>query len=682
MQPIPRSLLPALALVFTLVSTSSGQPKVAETIVGPAGAGGLYVVSQRDGHIAYVGAKGTRTVVSVDGVEGPVLDELFGGSAAVISGSGPVLVHSANAGGKLTTPSAVIFSENGAHHAYIGRQGNEYVVVRDGKEIGRGPRNQLGTQHLPLSFSPEGNFVYWEEMKIEGGRGVYRLIVNGKAEVWAGHQDLVPVFSADDKRYAYNAGTVEDYKKQVLIVDGKVAGYVGFKPQFTADGKTLLTQGPNNTVLVDGKPGPYPGISVEKIVPAPVGGRFAVIMRKKVVNYEGVGTLYLDGKEVPGTEGAVNITFSPNGKRYALYCRNPESKAAFMVIDGKKGSEYQTVADKAYWTPDSANVIYQISSSGRNFVVVNEQEFPVASVNSLMKSPFPMPRRGGRYAFTSVDGSNRNFLAIIDGKSVLPAGFYPNGDSLEFSENGDRWAYAVGTIGRQGMVGIVDNGTMLDSLGIAEFFRIGDTKSRVTFILSPDGKYLARVGYTKDNKAGIYVNEKQVYAVSRQVHAMAFTPDSQHLVWIAGEPYPDKPQTQWVVYVDGEVAARVSGLEFDASKGWCVASDGAVTLTAVMGNEVKRLRITGDSSTGIEKATTAFAERQTKIAEEAAAAKKKSEDEAAAKAAKAKADADALAAKRKADAEAAAKARADAAAAKAKARADAAAAKAAARQNK
>lgn len=677
-------LLSLVCVLSAPVLLRAAEPKIEETIVGPVSAGGLYVVSQNDARVAYVGAKGTRTVVSVDGVEGPVLDELFNGSAAAISGGGPILVHNANPGGKFNgTPSAVIFSETGSHYAYVGRQGNEYVVIHDGKEVGRGARNDLSLQHSPLGLSPKGNFAFWGEMKTVGGRGQYRLIVNGKAEPWAGHQDLKPVFSPDDKRYAYNAGTVDDYQKQVLIIDGKVASYVGHTPQFTADSKILLTIAPNNVVLVDGKPGPYTGIQIEKVTPSTVGSRFAVIMRKRLVNYEGVGTLYLDGKEVPGTDGAMDISFSPDGKHYALRCRNPEARSFFVIIDGKKGSEYQSVADKFFWSPDSSKVAYQISSSGRNFVVVNTDEFPVGLVNSLSRDPIVFARTGGRYAFSSMDGSNRNFLTIVDGKNILPAGFSPNGDTFDFNDDGSRYAFVVGPVGRNEIAGVVIDGAVNSDLAVSAFGGsnwMNPTRNPY-FVWSSHGKYLARVARRPNNTAaGLYINDKLTYPSTLGITHPTFSPDGQHFFWIAAEKFPDRPQNYYVVYADGHPVVKLSGDSFQGTKGaWAMDAKGTLTFIAAVGDTVKRFRVTPASDMNIDKMVSAAEEKQARLAAEAEAAKKKAEDEALAAAARKKADAEAAAAKRKADAEAAAaKRKADleaAAAAKAKARADAAAAK-------
>lgn len=673
----------ALALsvaAFSAIPLLAAEPKVEETVIGPVGAGGLYVVSQNGARVAYVGAKGTRTVVSVDGVEGPVLDELFNGSAATISAAGPILVHTANAGGKFNgTPTAVVFSETGSHYAYVGRQGNDYVVVHDGKEVGRGPRNLLSLQHSPLGLSPKGTFAFWGEMKTESNRGVYRLIVNGKAEPWAGHQDLKPVFSPDDKRYAYNAGTVENYLKQVLIIDGKVASYPGQLPQFTADSKTVLSIAPGNVVLIDGKPGPYTGIQIEKITPSTVGGRFAVIMRKRVVNYEGVGTLYLDGKEVPGTDGAMDISFSPDGKHYALRCKNPEARSFFMVIDGKKGNEYQGIADGVSWSPDSAKAIFSITSSGRNFVVVNTEEFPVQMVSSLSRSPFVFAQTGARYAFSSVDGSNRQFLTMVDGKNILPAGLSPNADTFDFSDNGARYAFVVQPVGRNEITGLVIDGTLSNALAVSAFGGanwLNPTRNPY-FKFSPDGKYLARMARVPNNtNAGLYINDKLVYPTTLGVTHAGFTPDSQHFVWLAAEKFPDRPQNYYVAYVDGQPVAKLAGDTFQGTKGaWEVDGKGVLTFIASMGDAVKRFRVTPAADMNIDKMMTLAEEKQAKAIADAAAAKKKAEDDALAAAAKKKADADEAAAKRKADLDAAN-------AARVKARQDAAAAKAAARQKK
>ena len=75
----PRRWLPTLAgLLFAMNAPAFAAAQVEEFVVGPADAGGIYTLSPHGGHVAYAGMKGTKVFVSVDGVEGPVFDELFG----------------------------------------------------------------------------------------------------------------------------------------------------------------------------------------------------------------------------------------------------------------------------------------------------------------------------------------------------------------------------------------------------------------------------------------------------------------------------------------------------------------------------------------------------------------------------------------------------------------------------
>ena len=66
-----------VASVGVVGVASSGDVKIEEQVAGPAKAGGVYAVSPRGAHVAYAATKGSRLVVAVDGVEGPVFDELF-----------------------------------------------------------------------------------------------------------------------------------------------------------------------------------------------------------------------------------------------------------------------------------------------------------------------------------------------------------------------------------------------------------------------------------------------------------------------------------------------------------------------------------------------------------------------------------------------------------------------------
>jgi hypothetical protein len=321
--------------------------------------------------------------------------------------------------------------------------------------------------------------------------------------------------------------------------------------------------------------------------------------------------------------------------------------------------------------------MYQITSSGRNFVVVDNEEFAVGLLNSLMRSPFVFTKTGSRYSFSSGDPSNRSSLTIVDGKQILPAGVYAYADSFEFSASGNRYAFVIGPIGRQGTAGIIDNGALIDKLPVASFQKTAGELERY-FVLSPDGRHMARPSY-EQNRQGLYVNEKLVYSAAMGGIAYAtFTPDSKHLFWLATEKTAEPNTIEHVVYVDGQPTIKLArGVMLGGQGAWQMDAKGVVTLLGVNGANVKRYRIAASDDMDVEKMIARAEEAQ---AAAIAAARKAEAERLAAVEAKAKADA-AAAAKARADAEAAAaaraKARQDALDARAKARADAAAARAA-----
>jgi hypothetical protein len=388
----------------------------------------------------------------------------------------------------------------------------------------------------------------------------------------------------------------------------------------------------------------------------------------------------------------MNVSFSPDGKRYAVTCVNAAARSAFMVIDGKKGKEYQSVTDKmVYWTPDSSKVIYLTTSGGRNFLIVDGQEFAINSLQGLMRAPIQMAEQGNRYAFATRDGTNRNFMLVVDGKSVLPASLYPVDDTLTFSADGSRYAYQVGPVGRNEITGLIIDGKLVDGLAPLGFGKwVAMELPTTAYLFSRDGKHIAQVARGADPKTtGLYVDGKLVHPTQRGVGFPAFTPDSQHLFWTASQVFPDRPQPYLVVFVDGKPTVRFSESHFLGTKGSLeMGDDGVLTFLAVADDVVKRYRITPSSDMTVAKMVTDAEATAAKAIADAETAKKQADADAAAAKVKAQADAEAAAAKKKADYEEAIaaknKARQDAldakkeaAAAKAKAKADAAAEKAA-----
>src|SRR5262245_45261175 len=130
--------LPALLLFGLFVSAGAVAFAAAteeQAVVGPTGERVEYVVSPAGGRLAAVAPKGSRITVVVDGVAGPQFDAIIKTGFAVIDPR-PYAAIDVNL---RPQPGPVTFSRDGKRYAYVGRLGEEWVVMVDNKESFRFP---------------------------------------------------------------------------------------------------------------------------------------------------------------------------------------------------------------------------------------------------------------------------------------------------------------------------------------------------------------------------------------------------------------------------------------------------------------------------------------------------------------------------------------------------------------
>ena len=151
-------------LILTLTSLGQAEPKVEEEVVGPApDQDAKYVVSPNGGHLATVGHKGSRMVVTVDGVAGPKVDDVITPVLSWIDTRYQERVPPEEQG--YTSPKPVTFSKKGNHYAYVARIGQEWVLMEDNKELLRVPSGGIvggdDGKHLYLAKSSFAGFELW-----------------------------------------------------------------------------------------------------------------------------------------------------------------------------------------------------------------------------------------------------------------------------------------------------------------------------------------------------------------------------------------------------------------------------------------------------------------------------------------------------------------------------------------
>lgn len=512
--------------------------KVQEALMGPVSQ--RVVLSFEGEHLAIVTAKGSRVVVLVDGVEGPVFDEIpMNFTWATYRGSS----------------GSMVFSPTGGHSAYVGRRGGDFIAVVDGKEAatlstpvmlqGGGSSSTTGWK---FAFNKDGSRLAYGAMT---GPGAWVVVVDGVNS---------PVYRAVDftqlelkgKRLVYVTQTAD--QKWHAVVDGKPG------PAFDAISELKLTPdgahyafigvrsslGPKRYLVVnDGVEG-TPWFTISSLEQAP-DGRIAYEATTKLGDASGrggEGAVFVGGLSVPNTltynvsyydkdrighrlgSARQRIAWSPDGKRFAYVQRNPPAPDITVMVNGKQMGPSYLAAEELLWSPDGARLFYQGSSPNGTLAVIDGQEFGAYNwVKEFQWSP-----DGKRYVYQAAGTGGG---VIVDGKEqpktrgVIDA-------SILFSPDSKHIAYG-------GQPGVSVYQPVVD--GVAKPHNLQSFQSRnnppITFPVfswSPDGNHLAYVGFTMDPipKGGVVVDGTMYPGPSAGFQFPSWSPNSKHFataVW-------------------------------------------------------------------------------------------------------------------------------------------------------
>jgi WD40 repeat protein len=556
-------------------------------------------------------------VVIVDGVAGPRLDDIVTPSAGWIDGrafSGPVMSPGRYAGDRPGVMLPVTFSHDGNHFAYVGREGEDWVLVEDNKEILRLPASGAvgatvgisgmeGNTDVRLQFSGEdGKHLLFARSSYQG----YELWVDGQKwpgyyrSTGTGQQASDPLISPDGEHIAYVAQIERD--KHALIVDGKDAGYFGYNLQYTPDSQHLISfaQSPKGiTVQEDGKP-LFTAPNVIATYLSPAGDHIAALVVEADQNRTQV--LYLDGKPVEATrcqDGISQFCFSPDGKHYAAVCSQSPA-VNWVVEDGQKGEEYDTVANDFMspigtgiaFSPDSTRLVYNAHGAGKYFVVVNGEESDEAfdNIPAFLFSP-----DGKHLVYTGgIQNSARGTPLIIDNQETWLGRVGIDLGLTGFSPDSSHYVYAVGA---------APNGGAIYEDGKPTGIMVGN------FVFSPDSRHIAIAGTRQtDYACGLWLDGQMVYKSpgGRVPQYVTFSADSRHLFWDVLEPDKTRPgYWQNVTYADGTPVAHAdnTGLysslivpsgysQYGIHPGWQTVGQSGLACLNPVGDEIQRVTVT------------------------------------------------------------------------------------------
>jgi hypothetical protein len=545
-------------IVAKIVRTKA---KIDEQEVAPTGTAVKYAVSPHALHIAAATLKGSRPFMVIDGIAGPAFDELIWVSGRKF---GPIdkLVHHGDpqrsSEGMDRQQAPVVFSEDGTRFAYVGRQGDQYVLMVDGKELGRGAYIADSPAVISLSFAPGSNRLrYIRRFPRPAGdtngskfRGVQLVVEGDKNPPMETLPDAPFSFSRDGQRYAYFIGLSSDdtstyYQLRHLIVDGKLdpPDYTvpGFDSTsgvalFTGDSKHLITarskriphQGQTSgfterpvTIFFDKNPvleAPHVEVlqddartnkkvarpyyaALEELSVAPAGTNyiavFGIVDNPQVTSTPSRYRVFFNGRQIADVPKVETIDWSPDGKRYSVTCTT-KNNSGFMIIDGKREPEYHrvsTVYQGAVW----ASRAFTADSSKSVYLAWTDKEFLVVqgdeSDGFKAIDDLTFSKHGGHIAFVVTTDTGEK-MPVIDGNALEPR---KDVHDFAFTPDGTHFAFLSGgdSSKKRGAKVVADGVEQpLEFGGDFVHYTAGYEPDR-QFVFSADGKhtlYLAAIG--------------------------------------------------------------------------------------------------------------------------------------------------------------------------------------------
>ena len=521
--------------------------KVQETLLGPRTPRTL--MSEDGEHLAIVTAKGSREVVLIDGVEGPVFDEI----PARFAWSG------AN--------ESIAFSPTGGRSAYVGRRSGDYIAVVDGKEAvtlqtpataqGMGYSDPSGWRFM---FNHDGSRLAYAA---QAAPGSWVMVADGVKSPGYRAFDLKQTL-LNGKHLVYVGQTAD--MKWHAVVDGKVGpGYdaiAGLK--VTADGAHyafIVTRraagagAAGSFVVVDGVEGPNYPMGVSDLEQAP-DGRVAYMAMKPQTGPGGnpphliVGPVDLPRTTTFGVtirsgypSPQFHVAWSPDGKHFACVQQNTPNPGVTVLVDGKPMGPAYSNANELVWSPDGSRLAYQARTATGAFLVLDGQE---SSGYSWIKE-FQWSPAGKRYAFYA--GNSTGIWMVVDGKEQPRAQGY-TADALRFSPDGKHVAYGAQS-------SVINYQPIVD--GVAQPQNLGNfaTKSRTNppiflpvFDYSADGNHLAYVGAKMDgtSKLGVWVDGVLEQGPLAGYFHPAWSPEGRHFAVVVGNG------KGWAIMLDGKLS--------------------------------------------------------------------------------------------------------------------------------
>jgi hypothetical protein len=338
-------------------------------------------------HVAYVGWKGVRQQVVLDGTSvGPLMDKI--------------------------PESTLKFSPDGKHLAYAGFITNKTLAVLDGKVLA--VPATIGQNSLV--FSPDSQRFAFEEIMPDGRR----VVLDGTPHRTFPKIHGAVMFSPDSHHFAYCVSDATNFyvvRDHILSKPWDAVSDIlfTFSPDSQRFGYFALRNQKMFFVIDEKISRPYEKLSQLPVVFSADSKRFAY------VSYGAKAVIMLDGKEQESNEGVGGMIFSPDRKEL-IYLAKRGSKH-FIVGKGGKAIELsgslsgdeQLRSDSFAFSPDGQQLAFSAQHGSQWMIFRNGRAEAEADAVS---NKTPLFTASGKLVYVLIK-TNR-YQLWIDGKSFGP----------------------------------------------------------------------------------------------------------------------------------------------------------------------------------------------------------------------------------------------------------------------
>lgn len=333
----------------------------------------------------------------------------------------------------------VVLSDSGGHIAYVVTYGGREMAVLD--DVPGDQYDQVGGEFEQLDFSPDGRHLAYTAYNGEQ----WVVVHDGKASPGFDHVQL-PTFSRDSKHWVFAGRRGERWS---LMVDGKVKAEHDYIEAYG-----FLPDGSLQYVSVDDgrwtliRSGRKKGSSYDEISQAAVSsdGQHCAYAARTGEKWRAV----CDGKEGALYDNVQHLTLSPSGRRcayaagtgnwvYDSYWRYNRFDGSFVaVLDGREllgGIDGHDV-EHFMFSPDETHVYYTIGKIGENTIVAVDTTAapPVYGLHRLVRA-----KAADRIAYGIYERDSRDFV-VFGGQRLGP---YEDFGDLGLTADGEHLAATV-----------------------------------------------------------------------------------------------------------------------------------------------------------------------------------------------------------------------------------------------